>query len=169
MAAELLEAGQPLRLADGTSAHVISVRNTGEMESVYNFEVEGFHTYHIGELGVWVHNDNCAGRLDGSFEGMTTKYVLKNIPNGWKKVKANATGKNKGWILRDSNGVDRIRYMRPQKGFHVFGRKNNGYWRRQNSDGNYLDVQGSLVDPSLYTTNRDLFQRLTHIPYSGVK
>ncbi|MGZ5029302.1 MAG: polymorphic toxin-type HINT domain-containing protein [Methylobacter sp.] len=26
---------------------------------VYNFEVEDFHTYYVGELGVWVHNTNC--------------------------------------------------------------------------------------------------------------
>jgi hypothetical protein len=26
---------------------------------VYNIEVEGFHTYYIGETGVWVHNANC--------------------------------------------------------------------------------------------------------------
>jgi len=38
-------------LADGSAAHVIATRNTGEMEAVYNFEVEGFHTYHIGILG----------------------------------------------------------------------------------------------------------------------
>ncbi|WP_080574683.1 polymorphic toxin-type HINT domain-containing protein [Moraxella catarrhalis] len=28
-------------------------------ETVYNFEVQDFHTYHIGEYGVWVHNDGC--------------------------------------------------------------------------------------------------------------
>ena len=27
--------------------------------TVYNFEVEDFHTYYVGELGVWVHNTNC--------------------------------------------------------------------------------------------------------------
>jgi hypothetical protein len=26
---------------------------------VYNFEVEDFHTYYIGEHGVWVHNNEC--------------------------------------------------------------------------------------------------------------
>jgi hypothetical protein len=26
---------------------------------VYNFEVEDFHTYYVGEAGVWVHNTNC--------------------------------------------------------------------------------------------------------------
>ena len=28
---------------------------------VYNLEVEDFHTYYVGEHGVWVHNTNCAG------------------------------------------------------------------------------------------------------------
>lgn len=28
---------------------------------VYNLEVEDFHTYYVGEHGVWVHNENCLG------------------------------------------------------------------------------------------------------------
>jgi hypothetical protein len=27
--------------------------------TVHNFEVEEFHTYYVGETGVWVHNTNC--------------------------------------------------------------------------------------------------------------
>lgn len=27
--------------------------------TVYNIEVEDWHTYFVGELGVWVHNANC--------------------------------------------------------------------------------------------------------------
>jgi filamentous hemagglutinin len=30
-----------------------------KVETVYNIEVDGFHTYHVGELGIWVHNANC--------------------------------------------------------------------------------------------------------------
>jgi hypothetical protein len=26
---------------------------------VYNIEVEDYHTYFVGEEGVWVHNTNC--------------------------------------------------------------------------------------------------------------
>jgi len=37
------------------SQHLIPNR----LETVYNIEVEGFHTYHVGELGIWVHNANC--------------------------------------------------------------------------------------------------------------
>ena len=27
--------------------------------AVYNFEVEDFHTYYVGEAGIWVHSINC--------------------------------------------------------------------------------------------------------------
>ena len=29
--------------------------------TVYNFQVEGYHTYHVGESGIRVHNANCHG------------------------------------------------------------------------------------------------------------
>jgi hypothetical protein len=29
------------------------------LSPVYNFEVDEFHTYYVGEVGVWVHNTNC--------------------------------------------------------------------------------------------------------------
>jgi hypothetical protein len=36
-------------------------RNEGDYlkTCVYNLEIEDFHTYYVGELGVWVHNTNC--------------------------------------------------------------------------------------------------------------
>ena len=63
VAAGHLRTGDQLRLADGSAAYVNSVEATGEIEPVYNFSVEGWHTYHVGELGVWVHNTNCADVL----------------------------------------------------------------------------------------------------------
>lgn len=41
------------------SLEVVSQQALNKTETVYNFEVEAFHTYHIGEFGVWVHNDKC--------------------------------------------------------------------------------------------------------------
>ena len=43
------------------SGNVLLVENfdvelTEEPTKVYNFQVEVFHTYHVGELGVLVHN-----------------------------------------------------------------------------------------------------------------
>jgi Pretoxin HINT domain len=37
---------------------------------VYNFEVEDFHTYYVGNLGAWVHNTNCYST--------TVDYLKKN-------------------------------------------------------------------------------------------
>jgi hypothetical protein len=37
---------------------------------VYNFEVEYFHTYYVGQLGAWVHNTNCYAT--------TVDYLKKN-------------------------------------------------------------------------------------------
>ncbi|MEO0883478.1 MAG: hypothetical protein AAFY34_12245, partial [Pseudomonadota bacterium] len=45
--------------SDGTAATIIRVENTHKIEPVYNFEVDGWHTYFVGHLGTWVHNTNC--------------------------------------------------------------------------------------------------------------
>ncbi|HEX8612480.1 MAG TPA: polymorphic toxin-type HINT domain-containing protein [Telluria sp.] len=59
IAAENLSAGTILELHDGTNATVTDIVDTGEIATVYNFEVDGFHTYYVGDLGTWVHNVNC--------------------------------------------------------------------------------------------------------------
>jgi Pretoxin HINT domain len=61
--AEYLERGQTLRLSDGSAASVVYVENTRATAPVFNFEVDGWHTYHVGELGVWVHNADCFGDI----------------------------------------------------------------------------------------------------------
>ncbi|MDK2124358.1 polymorphic toxin-type HINT domain-containing protein [Parachitinimonas caeni] len=57
--AEYLEAGDVVELHDGSLAVIAEIRDTGRFDQVYNFEVDGFHTYYVGQLGVWVHNTNC--------------------------------------------------------------------------------------------------------------
>nr|WP_280528951.1 polymorphic toxin-type HINT domain-containing protein [Chromobacterium violaceum] len=44
-------AGQPLV--------VVSQEREGELDTVFNIQVAEFQTYHVGELGVWVHNADC--------------------------------------------------------------------------------------------------------------
>lgn len=46
-------------LADGTGAFCNGATGGG-IDQVFNFEVEDFHTYYVGQQGVWVHNTNCA-------------------------------------------------------------------------------------------------------------
>ncbi|PSJ42216.1 polymorphic toxin-type HINT domain-containing protein [Allosphingosinicella deserti] len=78
-AAELLQAGQRLQLADGTGATVVAIAETGTRQSVFNFEVEGFHTYYVGELGVWVHNTNCAMIAPGSLPAIEENAVVTTL------------------------------------------------------------------------------------------
>ena len=54
-------------------ATVVSVTTSEYVLPVYNFEVEGFHTYFVGSFGVWVHNTK-------STEPVTT--VLEPTPDG---------------------------------------------------------------------------------------
>lgn len=58
-AAEYIEAGHLLELQDGSHVTVLAVEDTGTLQRVYNFEVGQFHTYYVGEMGVWVHNVQC--------------------------------------------------------------------------------------------------------------
>ncbi|RYF50944.1 MAG: hypothetical protein EOO38_04440 [Cytophagaceae bacterium] len=40
-------------------AHVIKVEQKHEQKNLYNFTVEGFHTYFVGRSALWVHNAPC--------------------------------------------------------------------------------------------------------------
>ncbi len=55
VAAGDLRAGDVVH-ASGGAAVVASVAFTGERQTVFNFEVEGVHTYRVGGAGVLVHN-----------------------------------------------------------------------------------------------------------------
>ena len=39
-----------------TNSMIGEVIDNGERSRVYSFEVDEFHTYYVGEAGVWVHN-----------------------------------------------------------------------------------------------------------------
>ena len=50
---------QELALSGGRwLATVVSVAESDLVTTVYNFEVEEFHTYFVGVFGVWVHNNS---------------------------------------------------------------------------------------------------------------
>lgn len=53
-----LKVGDELLDSDGEVLFVenYTVELTKDLITVYNFQVEDFHTYYVGECGVWVHN-----------------------------------------------------------------------------------------------------------------
>ncbi|MDH2274434.1 polymorphic toxin-type HINT domain-containing protein, partial [Moraxella porci] len=69
--ASLLEQGMILLDRNNQEVEVLSqYLLPNRTDTVYNIEVDDFHTYHVGRLGVWVHNADCCGvRVDGTTHG----------------------------------------------------------------------------------------------------
>ncbi len=60
--ASLLEQGMILLDRNNQEVEVLSqYLIPNHTDTVYNIEVDNFHTYHVGRLGVWVHNADCCG------------------------------------------------------------------------------------------------------------
>lgn len=105
--ASLLQTGMTLVNRDNKAIlTVISQTKLDKTDTVYNFEVAEFHTYHIGEFGTWVHNAECGfvkpsknlnvgDRIDVSqfkrstYEGST---VFKDSNSKFMLSKDNAAG-----------------------------------------------------------------------------
>ncbi len=47
--------------------------------TVYNIEVEDFHTYYVGEVGVWVHNKNIAVRPEVGGQRLSAAFVARSL------------------------------------------------------------------------------------------
>lgn len=45
---------------------------------MYNFQVEDFHTYYVGENGVWVHNSDCVKKVESGETELKTKQQKGN-------------------------------------------------------------------------------------------
>jgi len=93
VAAGKLEAGQQLLARNGDAVEVLGVHPLPDGGSVYNFEVQGAHTYFAGDDEVLVHNPaKCSRRLKAM--GRTPG---KNSATG-RNVEA--AMKSKGWIKK---------------------------------------------------------------------
>lgn len=77
-----LKEGTKLSLADGRAAYVkeIQTKETEETVSVYNFEVDDFHTYYVGENSVLVHNMRC-DYLNNANGMINTNDMLNELEN----------------------------------------------------------------------------------------
>ncbi|MER8211078.1 toxin C-terminal domain-containing protein, partial [Acinetobacter baumannii] len=54
-----LKEGDQLLDANNQVHTVVSITKTERVETTYNLEVEGYHTYFAGDANIWVHNANC--------------------------------------------------------------------------------------------------------------
>jgi filamentous hemagglutinin len=64
--ASLLEAGMTLLDRHNEPIQIISQSLTSDIDTVFNIQVQDSETYHIGELGIWVHNADCCPKVDAT-------------------------------------------------------------------------------------------------------
>ena len=89
-----------------------------EPVAIYNFEVQDFHTYFVGESSVLVHNKNCeftkydedeiSRYLDTTVENFHRNVkpsILKEARNELSRGQLNQLGRNPDILLRKTDGA----------------------------------------------------------------
>ena len=66
-----------------SNCNVLLVENfdvelTEEPVKVYNFKVEDFHTYFVGNCKIWVHNSDCVKKVESGETELKTKQQKGN-------------------------------------------------------------------------------------------
>ena len=165
--ARSLKAGDVLVLSNGELVTVEWVQHE-ILESpikVYNFEVEDFHTYFVGENGVFVHNGcknawnqyqrDHAGEINPQTGKKYTRAELAAEYNASKPAKpANTSGKvhgnslntNKsaeGYTLRDKDTGEILKYGETTRGKQRYTQK-------------YLDENNAIYVPETNGTKREM-------------
>jgi Pretoxin HINT domain len=92
LAAHYLANGDELQTNDGRSVKVEGIAPSGRVETVYNVEVEGCHTYFVGgkdwDFSVWAHNagpnyEGTVGRLtNDAFTEANGVSIKGKVPPG---------------------------------------------------------------------------------------
>ncbi|MFM7888557.1 MAG: polymorphic toxin-type HINT domain-containing protein, partial [Pseudanabaena sp.] len=85
-----LEVGSLLQTEDGRIIDVDKIEKREGDFTVYNFKVEGFHTYFVSDLGILVHNAGCLPipqRLEEYFRRLKEAPSARNAEEGLTQVR----------------------------------------------------------------------------------
>ncbi|WP_207761506.1 polymorphic toxin-type HINT domain-containing protein [Leptospira perolatii] len=125
-----LKAGDITLTASGDTLEINSIEVDTRGEKVYNFEVEDFHTYFVGETGVWVHN------ADYNSISMGTRELNLNYTQNGKDISGRYLQ-----VVKDENG------------YSVYQDKENGSVLTLDKNGNmtryYADRYGNRIEEDM--------------------
>lgn len=76
--ASVLKEGYILLDRNNNDLYVVSQTLLAKLDTVYNIEVDDYHTYHVGKFGVWVHNSNCCDLVYQNIAKETKYGVISN-------------------------------------------------------------------------------------------
>jgi hypothetical protein len=130
--AKELKSGDLTFTADGKLLAISSIEVDGREETVYNFEVEDFHTYFVGESGVWVHNDES---YNSGYKLGVAKSVAENtdhfihLGNSYNLATSGDTAKTFGKHIDDYADGERLNSQNPEQfeAGYQDGQK-HGFW-----------------------------------------
>ncbi|EHU1917813.1 TPA: hemagglutinin repeat-containing protein [Acinetobacter baumannii] len=157
--ASLLQSGMTLLDRDNQEITIVSqALISNKLETVYNIEVEGFHTYHVGELGVWVHNANCCDiKSTNAFVPIKPKlnYTvdIENKAHGYQNIDVSTKQ------TFDSNGIPKDGKFTKSYLYSSFN---------ENSGELYIQKMAAL-QPGNATGKEMLSQVIEKIGYSKIK
>jgi filamentous hemagglutinin len=140
--ASLLQAGTELVDGQNQTLRIIHAALTDETATVYNIEVEDYHTYHVGEIGVWVHNANCCDVNRTMLGANGTQLNSTTVWSGRGKeridVENPAPGKRPGQVhYQDANNT---KYM--------YSQSTNSFIIEKTGQSAPRSVQNLLNNPS---------------------
>ncbi|MFV5440467.1 polymorphic toxin-type HINT domain-containing protein, partial [Acinetobacter oleivorans] len=69
-----LKEGDQLLDANNQIHKVVSITETDRIETTYNLEIEGYHTYFAGDASIWVHNSDCLSSLTPVGKAISKAY-----------------------------------------------------------------------------------------------
>ena len=118
-----------------TNNNILTVENTRlelaeNSVKVYNFQVEEFHTYFVGECGVWVHNAGGYERSQKYSDNWSNESLSKTVDN----------------IAPDSKPV------KTSSGKKIYNNSKTGKQVVYDTDGNYFRIEDTnLTGKRVYT------------------
>ncbi len=137
-----------------------TIELTNELTTVYNFKVQDFHTYHVGENGVLVHNAGGYERsqkYSNNWSDESLSKTVDNIAPGSKPVKT-ASGKEI--------------YNNPKTGKQVVYDTDGNYFRIEDTNLTgkriYTDINGNPIPNNKIVNGKQMgiskseYNQLTH-------
>ncbi|KAA3609493.1 MAG: hypothetical protein DWQ01_09170 [Planctomycetota bacterium] len=124
-------------------ARLVSKETSASKETVYNLEVDGYHTYFVGDFGVWVHNDCTGGGHSCAAKGGSS--LLTHIPSAGRKANQLA---RRGWTREAINDTVNNPFTTRAATNRATGNPATAFFREDGSHVIRDNVTGDLVQMS---------------------
>lgn len=146
--ASLLIFGMKLLDRNGSaSLKVVSQNVLDRYATVYNIMVDDHHTYHIGELGVWVHNDKCCELNPNvtDIKSSVTNNGRIHMDGNSLKQKVNSIGYNKEELLEVKTILENSIKVRKAEKTKFRGGLDSGHKERIRIEQDSLDKVNRML------------------------